>query len=149
MKRLYSILLLASLLTMFVFSLAWAQTEDTQRIESPDFTTSSLEAELETVEASEKLTEEQKKQAKTYIETSVTSLANAAKNLENRARFTAELENAPQTLQTLRNDIDRVQTEMANAPEVDDEPMREEALLQLEQDLIAKESELRTLRSES
>lgn len=148
MKRLYSIFVLASLTVIFAVLTGHAQTADTQRIEAPDFTTSSLEAELETVAESEKLTEEQKKQAKTYIETSVTSLANAAKNLENRARFTIELENAPQTLLTLRNDFDRVQAEMANAPEVDEEPMREEALLQLEQDLIAKESELRTLRSE-
>ena len=148
MKRLYSILILAGLMTLLVFSAVQAQTVETQRIEAPEFTTSSLEAELETVTESEKLTEEQKKQAKTYIETAVTSLANAANNLENRARFTIELENAPQTLLTLRNDLDRVQAEMANAPEVDEEPMREEALLQLEQDLIAKESELRTLRSE-
>jgi len=133
---------------LFVLSTAQAQTSATQGIETPDFTTSNLEAELETIEASEKLTEEQKRQAKTYIETSITSLANAAKNLENRARFKAELENAPQTLQTLREDISKVQIEVANAPKKSDEPMREEALLKLEQDLIAKESELRTLRSE-
>lgn len=148
MKRLYSTLILASLMTIFAFATGWAQIADTQRIEPPEFTTSSLETDLETVEASEKLTEEQKKQAKTYIETSITSLANAANNLENRSRFTIELENAPQTLLTLRDDLDKVQADMANAPEVDEEPMREEALLQLEQDLIAKESELRTLRSE-
>ena len=133
---------------LFVLTTAQAQTSATQGIETPDFTTSNLEAELETIEASEKLTEEQKRQAKTYIETSITSLANAAKNLENRARFKAELENAPQTLQTLREDISKVQIEVANAPKKSDEPMREEALLKLEQDLIAKESELRTLRSE-
>ncbi|MEP3889554.1 MAG: mechanosensitive ion channel domain-containing protein [Hellea sp.] len=148
MKRLYLIFILISLAVIFAVSAAQAQSVDTQRIEAPDFTTSSLEAELESVEASEKLTEEQKKQAKTYLETSVTSLANAANNLENRTRFTTELENAPQTLLTLRNDLDRVQAEATNAPEVDEEPMRQEDLLQLEQDLIAKESELRTLRAE-
>jgi len=146
--HIYLINVIVTLAVLFAVSMAQAQTADTQSIEAPDFTTSSLEADLVTVEESEKLTEEQKKQAKTYIETSITSLSNAANNLENQARFTVELENAPQTLLTLRNDLDRVQAEMANALEVDEEPMREGALLQLEQDLIAKEGEFRTLRSE-
>lgn len=145
---LYPLFFLAICAIFSVGALAHAQSTEAQRIETPEFTTSSLEEELKTVEASEKLTEEQQKQVKTYIETSITSLANAAKNLENRTRFTVELENAPETLLKLRADLDRVQADMANAPEVDEEPMREDALLQLEQDLIAKESELRTLRSE-
>ena len=146
--RLYSVFIFIGLAALFSMSTVQAQTLEVQEIEAPEFTTSSLEAELDTIEALEKLTEEQKKQAKTYIETSITSLANAAKNLENRARFTAELESAPQALQTLRGNIERIQAEMAVTPEPDEEPMRQEDLLQLELDLIAKEGELRTLRSE-
>jgi len=37
---------------------------------------------------------------------------------------------------------------VTRGPEITDEPMREEALLQLEQDLIAKESELSLLRAD-
>jgi len=85
--HIYLINVIVTLAVLFAVSMAQAQTADTQSIEAPDFTTSSLEADLVTVEESEKLTEEQKKQAKTYIETSITSLSNAANNLENQARF--------------------------------------------------------------
>ncbi|MDB2438497.1 mechanosensitive ion channel [Hellea sp.] len=136
------------LAALFVLATAQAQTPEPQTYDIPNFTTSNLEADLNAITTSETLTEEQKKQAKTYIETSITSLANATKNLENLTRFKVELENAPQTLQTLRADITAAQAEIAKSPEKDDEPMREETLLKLEQDLIVKESELRTLRSE-
>ena len=150
MKRLSSfpIFLFVTLAAIFMMSSAQAQTNDGQVIEAPDFTTSSLEADTKAIEDAELLTEEQKKQAKTYIETAMTSLSAAAKNLENRARFKTELENSPETLQELRKSVEKIQADMTLAPEKIPEPMREEALLKLEQDLIAKESELRTLRSE-
>jgi len=129
-------------------SLAQAQTVDTQRIKAPDFTTSTLQAELEEIDTIETLTEEQKVQVKAYLEASISSLASSAKSLESRARFTIELENAPRTLEGLSASIEAIQTEIGKPDKISDEPMREEALLKLEQDLIAKESELRTLRSE-
>jgi len=41
-----------------------------------------------------------------------------------------------------------LQVEVTRGPDINDEPMREDALLQLEQDLIAKEGELNLLRAE-
>lgn len=134
---------------MFIVTpMVWAQTNNGQDFNPPDFTTTELEAELSTLESAEGLSEEQKSQAKTYLETAINSLAAAAKSLENRARFATELENSPETLSELKTSIGNAQNDLVVVPETSDEPMREEALLQLEQDLIAKESELRSLRSE-
>jgi len=131
-----------------MFTSAQAQTSEAPLIEAPEFTTSSLEAEIASIPEAEQLTEEQQSQVKTYIETAITSLSGAAKNLETRARFQTELENSPQTVMELRSSIEDIQQDLTLEPEKIPEPMREEALLKLEQDLIAKESDLRTLRSE-
>jgi potassium efflux system protein len=136
------------LMVFTVTPIVWAQTNSGQNFIPPDFTTTELEAELTIIESAEGLSEEQKSQAKTYLETAINSLAAAAKSLENRARFATELENSPETLSELKTSIEDAQDALAVVPETSDEPMREEALLQLEQDLIAKESELRSLRSE-
>jgi potassium efflux system protein len=129
-------------------STAFAQTNPAPIIEAPSFTTDSLEQTLKLIDEAEKLTAEQKKQAKTYTEITIASLSNAARNQENKARFATELQNAQQTLEALNEDIKNLQIEVTRGPEITDEPMREEALLQLEQDLIAKESELSLLRAD-
>ncbi len=151
MKRslFHTLYFLAVLAIVFSAPIALAQSSNGQNLTQPDFTTSTIEAELADVENLEGLTEEQIAQVKTYLETATTALATSAKNLENQARFTTELENAPETLSELEEAINQAQSELVALPAVDDEPMREEALLQLEQDLIAKESELRSLRAES
>ena len=136
------------ILAAFIAPTVMAQTDNGQNFDPPDFTSSELESALADIDNAEALSEEQKKQVKTYVETAMDSLAAAAKSLESRARFRTELENSPETLAGLKTSIDDLQAELAAVPEVSDEPIREEALLQLEQDLIAKESELQSLRSE-
>ncbi len=150
MKRLFSnsALILTVMLLFIVSPIAYAQTDEAQLTEAPDFTTTSLEAEIAEVEDAEQLTEEQQGQVKSYLETAIASLSGAAKNLENRARFQTELENSPETVLELRNSVGEIQQELTREPEKIPEPMREETLLKLEQDLIAKESDLRALRSE-
>jgi len=150
MKRLqlYLLSLIAFLVVVFLTPMAFAQSTNGQSLNPPDFTTSVLEADQDNIDEAEGLSEEQKTQAKTYLETAMTALTSAAKSLENRARFTTELENSPQTLSGLKTSIDELQAEFAAMPEASDEPMGEEALLQLEQDLITKESELSSLRAE-
>jgi len=150
MKRLplYLLYTLTFLVVVIITPVALAQTNNVQSFDAPDFNTSSLVSAQTDIDEAPGLSEEQKAQAKTYLDTAISSLATAAKNLENRARYTIELDNSPETLSELEQSIEDVHAELAAEPEVNDEPMREEALLQLEQDLIAKESELRTLRAE-
>ncbi len=127
---------------------AGAQSSTAPRIEPPDFNTSSIEQSIKSLGENEQLTEEQKTQAKTSFETASTALASAAKNLESEARYRRELENAPKAISKLNKDIDKAQSALAEGRVLSDEPMREEALLKLEQELITKEGELRILRVE-
>ena len=145
LNLIYIVTLLA---LVFIAPMALAQTNNGQGLNPPDFNTSELEENRETLENAEGLSEEQKTQAKTYLESAISSLASAAKSLENGARFEIELENSPETLIELNQAIVNVQAEFAAEPEISNEPMGEEALLRLEQDLIVKEGELRSLRSE-
>ena len=147
--QLYSLYILTFLCVLFLAPMALAQANNGQSFNPPSFTTSELEAAQLDIKTAEGLSEEQKTQADTYFDTAINSLSRSAKNLENRARFTTELENSPETLAELKNAIEDAQAELAAVPKESDEPMREDALLQLEQDLIAKESELRSLRSET
>jgi potassium efflux system protein len=147
--RLNLLSLLIFVILLFTTPIALGQSSNGQNLNPPDFNTTELETSRDQIDKTEGLSEEQKIQAKTYLETAATSLTAAAKSLEDRARFMTELENSPETLSELETSIENLQTEISAAPEPrNDEPMGEEALLQLEQDLIAKESELSTLRAE-
>ena len=147
--QLYSLYILAFWCVLLFAPIAVSQANNGQSYNPPSFTTSELEAAQTDIKTVEGLSEEQKTQANTYFDTAISALSRSAKNLENRARFTTELENSPETLAELKNFLEDAQADLAAVPEESDEPMREDALLQLEQDLIAKESELRSLRSET
>ena len=81
------------ILAAFIAPTVMAQTDNVQSFDPPDFTSSELESALADIDNAEALSEEQKKQVKTYVETAMDSLAAAAKSLESRARFRTELEN--------------------------------------------------------
>ena len=115
---------------------------------SPDFTITSIEDSLQSIEANDDLIEDQKKQIRTLLETARLALSDATKNKEIEALYRAELENAQETLQGLAKNISEQQS--IELPEFmnSNEPMGEEALVKLEQDLIADESRASALRSE-
>ena len=137
-------------LLIFIFSClgismsAAAQTN----IEKPDFTIKTIEQSLTSLDANDKLTEDQKKQVSGFLDTASLALSNAAKNKENEVLFRTELENAPRTLNDLDSQITQLQSQPIQIFAGSDEPMREEALVKLEQDLIAKDSRVSALRSE-
>ena len=118
------------------------------RNESPDFTITSIEESLESIEANGDLTEDQKKQSRALLEKASLALSDATKNKETEALYRAELENAQDTLQELSQEISKQQSlpqpEFLNSTE----PLGEDALVKLEQDLIADESRASALRSE-
>ena len=144
----FGLMIMFAVLSLTMVAPVSAQTNGAQRIESPDFNTTSVEASIKALGENEQLTEEQKTQAKGFLEIAAVSLASAAKNLESGARYRGELENASKAIAALRKDTDKIQTALFESPTISDEPMREEALIQLEQDLIIKEGALRSLRSE-
>ena len=131
--------------TLFIALSAAAQDD----IERPNFTTSEIENTLETIQSDDNLTEDQKNQIKGFLETAKVALANATKNKEAEALFRAEFENAAQTLESLEQQIAEQQALVEpKSKGSDDEPMREEALVKLEQALLTKESRVSALRSE-
>ena len=131
--------------TLCVVSPAAAQTLP----ERPDFMISEIEDTLESMQGNDNLTEDQKNQIQGFLETAKTALANATKNKEAEALFRAEFENAAQTLESLEQQIAQQQA-LAEPKSAgpDDEPMREEALVKLEQALLTQESRVSALRSE-
>jgi len=132
---------------IFIVSAAMVSTAQTA-IERPDFTVSSLAKTLESLEANDDLTEDQKKQSHGFLETAIAALENATKNKESEALFSAELDNASKTIETLETQIAKQQSLPKPTLASSNEPMREEDLVKLEQNLIAKESGASTLRSE-
>ena len=131
--------------TLFIALSAAAQDD----IERPNFTISEIENTLETIQSDDNLTEDQKNQIKGFLETAKVALANATKNKEAEALFRAEFENAAQTLESLEQQIAEQQALVEpKSKGSDDEPMREEALVKLEQALLTKESRVSALRSE-
>ncbi len=118
------------------------------RNEAPDFTIKSIEKDLQSTKVNDDLTEDQKKQSLALLETAGLALGSAIKNKESEALFRAELENAQKTLEGLEKNISKQQSLTPLEPIISDEPMREEALVKLEQDLIADESRASALRSE-
>ena len=131
--------------TLFIALSAAAQDD----IERPNFTISEIENTLETIQSDDNLTEDQKNQIKGFLETAKVALANATKNKEAEALFRAEFENAAQTLESLEQQIAEQQVLVEpKSKGSDDEPMREEALVKLEQALLTKESRVSALRSE-
>lgn len=116
--------------------------------ERPDFTINSLDDRLKAIDANDDFTQDQKKQSYALLEAASLALSNATKNKESEALFRAELENAQKTLKSLTKEITKQQS--LPPPDFTDsnEPIREEDLVKLEQDLIADESKASALRSE-
>jgi len=153
--------LLAFWLTIIVMVfISAASVAQTEAISAPNFTAATLEEDIQTAQASETLSDEQKAVIVTTLKSAEDNLKKAAENIANRSRFKIETRNAPVTLRELSENIEKAQdellraqtgsaeTELDESGESDDAPMREEDLLQLERDLIARESELQAVRSE-
>ena len=118
-------------------------------IERPDFTISEIENSLESMVSNDNLTEDQKSQIQGFLDTAKTALANATKHKEAEAIFRTEFENAAQTFESLEQQIAEKQALAEPKSEgSDEEPMREEALVKLEQALLTQESRVSALRSE-
>lgn len=115
---------------------------------APSFSVETLTNSKEALQDNGNLTPEQITNATQSYDVAIAALENAASALETAARFRGELEGSPRTIDRLQDQIARVQAARANDPALDNNAMTGETLLKLEQDLISKESELRTLRGE-
>ena len=140
----YFKLIISFIFVIFIASSALAQ----DNIERPDFTIKSMEKTLEALSDRDDLTEDQQTQIRGFLETASTALANASENKEAETLYRTELTNASKTLKDLADQTKEHQSlpkrEFVNS----EEPMREEALVKLEQNLVASESRASALRAE-
>ena len=136
--------LISAILLFFLAFSAAAQDE----IPRPDFTASSISKTLESLEARADLSEDQQIQIRRFLETASAALTSADQNNESETLYRDELENASKTLKSLSDDIAEQQAIPDLGADTSEEPMREEALAQLELQLVENESRASSLRSE-
>ena len=114
---------------------------------------SSLEARIESLQNLEGLTEEQLDLATSLYKEAQTRLKDIVSIKEEGVTYTASLETLPGILDVLSEDIETAKSALDVDPKtamniVDDEPMRENDLMALEQELSLREGQLQALRSE-
>lgn len=153
-------LLLSLSLNLGLSLTAQAQTTPTGPVVtlSPDFTTQSLNAELEAlevpdeegVEPADGLTDEQREQIRVNLNAAVESLEAAARQGEIATRFSNNFETGASTLTELREEVEALQAELSEREPMDGETdlVGEVAMFASEQTLLARESELWALQAE-
>ncbi len=128
--------------------IAWpAMAQDIPAAVEPTFTAQSLETRIKALEDQVDLSQEQREVAQTALRTAADRLAEATRQTERRAQFATSVENAA----TIRADINRELGQLRDVLASDPEPMRqpnsEAELFDLEQDLIARQSDLAEVTS--
>ncbi len=127
---------------------ASAQTTNGTEIVPPSFTVTDLELARTQLEDNANLDETQKTAATTSLDNAISAYKRAEEFLTSAADFTQTLESSPEMLRDLREDIkaaQKVEVQTSEEPET----MTGENLLRLEQELISREVELDSLRSEA
>lgn len=144
------ILITVSLILFGLFQAfpSYAQTTATAPIPS----SSSIEASVEDLKDNSDLSEEQIKTATDLYKEALQRLQDIALAEEQESQYQSDLTNAATLLKNLKEEIeaakDQLDIDPLEAMNLGDEPMREEDLLELEQNLASRESDLRALRSE-
>jgi potassium efflux system protein len=119
---------------------------------APAVTASSVKASIEAVSKNTDLTEEQIKAATELYTIAKQRLEESVLLKEQEQQFATDLKTAPETLAALTEDIEAAKTALDAGVEASmpssNEPMREDDLLALEQELSGRESDLRALRAE-
>lgn len=120
--------------------------------EAPPVTASAIDLSVETVSNNKDLTEEQVKAATDLYSEAKARLEETVLLKERKQQIETDFETAPQTLFSLTEEIEAAKTaldeDIEAAMALSNEPMRENDLLALEQELAGRESDLRSLRAE-
>ena len=135
---------LAVIFCLFSFSPASPQSA----IEAPKISAQALSKEIAALEDNETLGDDEKTALKSSLQSTLEWLDRANKNSDEAARLTQLQKSAPNTLLSLEEELEQSALSNAAPKKISNEPMREDTLIQVEQDLITKESALSVLRSE-
>ena len=125
-----------------ILSAGQLHAQEAQVSAEPAFTAQTLETRIELLEANTRLSDDQKAQVRSSLRMAVDRLAEATRQSERRNQFSAAIENA----EALQSELDAELKASQDALSADLAPMAEMigdgALLELEQELRAKESDL-------
>ena len=148
--------ILVSLIVSFL-CVAMPSHAQTDVINAPKFTGADLELDIAAIRAREDFSADQKTEIIATLNKAAENLQLGRQNIAEAQRFKTEIENASQNLRDLKGDIEKAQDELEGEFDLrkqlankntDSEPMREEDILELEQELISTESELEAMRAE-
>ena len=137
----------ALLLSTLIASPSYAQAQVT-----PQISASEVDARIEALNENADLTEEQLKLATDLYTEAKRRLEDSVVAKERQDQFEVTLETAPETLRELQQEIETAKEELDvdidALMKVDGDEMRQDDLIALEQALVQKESQLRTIRAE-
>ena len=142
MLQLRQFIIFAFGICLFFAHSALAQTEDIPGVSAPDFTAQSLEQRIEILKTNEALSAEQRAQAEGFYRTATDRLSEATRQAERRSQYLSDIENIVAQREALDAQIETAQAALEATTEPMGEMIGEGALFALEQDLIARESEL-------
>ncbi len=117
------------------------------RFSEPNISLSEIEKRQKALENNTRLSEVQRASALEFYEQAAQALTTAEQNIEARVRYENSIQEFPEQIESLRERLNRLRT---RTPKTRDEDvgMTDERLLKFQQDLISKEADLRTLRTE-
>ncbi len=119
-----------------------AHAQDPQTNIAPDFTAQTLETRIKALDSNTDLSDEQKNQIRTSLQTAVDRLADGTRQSERRVQFVTAVENVDALQAALNLELKTAQDSLAADVEPMAEMIGDDALFELEQDLNAKESSL-------
>jgi len=124
------------------FALSSAHAQESLELLAPAFTAQSLEERIAGLEANAALSNDQKDQIRTILQTAAEQLTEATRQSERYTQFTSATDNAAVLQAELDNELETAQEalEAENAPM--EEMIGDDALFDLEQKLISYESNL-------
>lgn len=108
----------------------------------PSFNAQSIEARIDALDNLAELSGEQRENAKAALRTAADRLAEATRQIERRTQFADSIENANALRAEINENLDRARAALAEEPEPMTEPNSEAELFDLEQELVAKQSDL-------
>ncbi|CAM3638054.1 mechanosensitive ion channel domain-containing protein [Litorimonas haliclonae] len=140
-------------ISVILFSLVQASFSFAQTTQNTSVPSSSaIEASIADLEDNSELSEEQIQTATDLYKEALQRLRDIALAQEQETQYQSDLTNSAAVLRGLNEEIELAKEQLDTPPltemELGEEPMREEDLLELEQELASRESELRGLRSE-
>ena len=121
--------------------------QDINAATPPIFTAQTLEDRIGLLEAQDDLSEEQREAAIVSLRTAIERLNDATRQIERQEQYEVAVENAQQVREEIDTELDRLRDQLEVEPEPMSQPNSEAELFELEQELIAKQSDLAELKT--